>query len=330
MRLVEVALGAGSDASYLVDYADDIEPAWLDGVTTVGVTSGASVPEVLVRGVLDRLAELRLRHGAAGDDRQRDTGLRAAPRDPRGARTRRLLDVVLPGIGLVFGGAWPSPVLGSLLAVVGPAVPHSRDRVVAAARWTRSRWSRWCRGRFEGLEAVEPAVPVGPLVAGTAGRSVGGGCLRGSRADDRVDDVRCLRRGSGGGSVGSALLRAGRGRRGRSATGSMISVSGGRACRERDGCVRLVGRRSRALAVPAAGLPVLALRSIECCLVRRGAGASSMSSSSPSRASSAGDLGRHRRQPALGGLSGFGGRSHGGATSPCTSGPGRPAARSPR
>ncbi|MGH3723863.1 MAG: 4-hydroxy-3-methylbut-2-enyl diphosphate reductase [Mycobacterium sp.] len=57
VRLVEVALGAGSDASYLVDYAEDIDPAWLQDVTTVGVTSGASVPEVLVRGVLERLAE---------------------------------------------------------------------------------------------------------------------------------------------------------------------------------------------------------------------------------------------------------------------------------
>jgi len=57
VRLVEVALGAGSDAAHLVDYADDIDPAWLEGVTTVGVTSGASVPEVLVRGVLERLAE---------------------------------------------------------------------------------------------------------------------------------------------------------------------------------------------------------------------------------------------------------------------------------
>jgi 4-hydroxy-3-methylbut-2-enyl diphosphate reductase len=57
VRLVEVALNAGSDASYLVDYADDIDPAWLAGVTSVGVTSGASVPEILVRGVLDRLAE---------------------------------------------------------------------------------------------------------------------------------------------------------------------------------------------------------------------------------------------------------------------------------
>ena len=57
MRLVEVALNAGSDAAHLVDYAEDIDPAWLDGVTTVGVTSGASVPELLVRGVLERLAE---------------------------------------------------------------------------------------------------------------------------------------------------------------------------------------------------------------------------------------------------------------------------------
>ena len=57
VRLVEVALGAGAEASHLVDYADDIDPAWLDGVTTVGVTSGASVPEILVRGVLDKLAE---------------------------------------------------------------------------------------------------------------------------------------------------------------------------------------------------------------------------------------------------------------------------------
>ena len=57
VRLVEVALGAGSDAAQLVDYAEDIDPAWLEGVTTVGVTSGASVPEVLVRGVLERLAE---------------------------------------------------------------------------------------------------------------------------------------------------------------------------------------------------------------------------------------------------------------------------------
>jgi 4-hydroxy-3-methylbut-2-enyl diphosphate reductase len=56
-RLVEVARDAGANASYLVDDASLVEPAWLDGVTTVGVTSGASVPEELVYGVLDRLRE---------------------------------------------------------------------------------------------------------------------------------------------------------------------------------------------------------------------------------------------------------------------------------
>ncbi len=56
VRLVEVALDAGAPAAYLVDDAGMIEPRWLDGVATVGVTSGASVPEDLVSGVLDRLA----------------------------------------------------------------------------------------------------------------------------------------------------------------------------------------------------------------------------------------------------------------------------------
>jgi 4-hydroxy-3-methylbut-2-en-1-yl diphosphate reductase len=57
VRLVEVALQAGAGASYLIDYARQIDDAWLDGVETVGVTSGASVPEVLVRGVVEHLAE---------------------------------------------------------------------------------------------------------------------------------------------------------------------------------------------------------------------------------------------------------------------------------
>ncbi|MEP6797715.1 MAG: 4-hydroxy-3-methylbut-2-enyl diphosphate reductase, partial [Lapillicoccus sp.] len=56
VRLVEVAVDHGATAGHLVDYADEIDDAWLEGVTTVGVTSGASVPELLVRDVLAHLA----------------------------------------------------------------------------------------------------------------------------------------------------------------------------------------------------------------------------------------------------------------------------------
>ena len=57
VRLVEVALECGARAGHLVDKAAELEDAWLEGVSTVGVTSGASVPEILVRGVLEWLAE---------------------------------------------------------------------------------------------------------------------------------------------------------------------------------------------------------------------------------------------------------------------------------
>jgi (E)-4-hydroxy-3-methyl-but-2-enyl pyrophosphate reductase (IPP and DMAPP forming) len=57
VRLVEVALEYGAKAAHRIDYADEIRQEWLDGVATVGVTSGASVPEVLVREVLEQLAD---------------------------------------------------------------------------------------------------------------------------------------------------------------------------------------------------------------------------------------------------------------------------------
>ena len=56
-RLVEVAKAYGAKAAHLVDDASYIREEWLEGVTTVGLTSGASVPEELVQGVLKRLAE---------------------------------------------------------------------------------------------------------------------------------------------------------------------------------------------------------------------------------------------------------------------------------
>ncbi len=57
-RMVEVGLAAGVPAAHLVDSAADLDPAWFDGVRTVGLTSGASAPESLVSGVIRRLRDL--------------------------------------------------------------------------------------------------------------------------------------------------------------------------------------------------------------------------------------------------------------------------------
>jgi 4-hydroxy-3-methylbut-2-enyl diphosphate reductase len=58
LRLVEVAERCGK-AARLIQRAAEIDPAWLDGVATVGLTAGASAPETLVREVIDRLREWR-------------------------------------------------------------------------------------------------------------------------------------------------------------------------------------------------------------------------------------------------------------------------------
>jgi 4-hydroxy-3-methylbut-2-enyl diphosphate reductase len=57
VRLVEVALEYGAKASYLIDYAEEIQDEWFAGVETIGLTSGASVPEILVKDVLATLHE---------------------------------------------------------------------------------------------------------------------------------------------------------------------------------------------------------------------------------------------------------------------------------
>jgi 4-hydroxy-3-methylbut-2-en-1-yl diphosphate reductase len=87
VRLVEVAKDAGAAAGYLVDDASEIDPRWLDGVTTIGVTSGASVPEDLVDGVLGWLAE----HGYADVEEVEAIEERmsfALPREIRPPRSR--------------------------------------------------------------------------------------------------------------------------------------------------------------------------------------------------------------------------------------------------
>ncbi len=55
--MVEVALEYGAKAGYLIDYASEAKEEWLEGVTTVGVSSGASVPELLVTDLLKWLAD---------------------------------------------------------------------------------------------------------------------------------------------------------------------------------------------------------------------------------------------------------------------------------
>ncbi|WP_036320412.1 4-hydroxy-3-methylbut-2-enyl diphosphate reductase [Microbacterium indicum] len=57
VRLVEVALQHGAKAAYRIDYADEVRQEWLDGVSTVGITSGASVPDVLVQELMRELAQ---------------------------------------------------------------------------------------------------------------------------------------------------------------------------------------------------------------------------------------------------------------------------------
>lgn len=85
VRLVEVAQDAGARAAYLVDAADEMDASWLEGASTIGLTSGASVPEVLVSGVLDWLAERGF--GAVEEvDTAEERLTFALPREIRGER----------------------------------------------------------------------------------------------------------------------------------------------------------------------------------------------------------------------------------------------------
>ena len=117
VRLVEVALEAGAAASYRVDNAGEIDPDWLVGVDSVGVTSGASVPDDLVQGVLDFLVE------------------RGFPP----AREERLTEE-----SLVFAlppGAAPGPAQG-------------RDQRLSSGAASAGLWL-WCRGT--GADTVGPS-----------------------------------------------------------------------------------------------------------------------------------------------------------------------------
>ena len=57
VRLVEVSLEYGAKAAHLIDYAEEVKDEWFEGVETIGVSSGASVPEILVQDLLSELAK---------------------------------------------------------------------------------------------------------------------------------------------------------------------------------------------------------------------------------------------------------------------------------
>ena len=56
-RLVEIACGAGCGNASLIERADELDPLFLNGVTTLGITSGASTPEVLVSELIEHLSD---------------------------------------------------------------------------------------------------------------------------------------------------------------------------------------------------------------------------------------------------------------------------------
>ncbi|WP_019872821.1 4-hydroxy-3-methylbut-2-enyl diphosphate reductase [Sporichthya polymorpha] len=88
VRLVEVAREYGAKDAHLVDHAGEVDETWLDGVSTIGVSSGASVPEVLVRGLLEYLAERGF--GDVEEVRSaEETLLFSLPKELRGMKEQR-------------------------------------------------------------------------------------------------------------------------------------------------------------------------------------------------------------------------------------------------
>jgi 4-hydroxy-3-methylbut-2-enyl diphosphate reductase len=82
VRLVEVALEYGAKAAYLVDYAAEVKEEWLTNAETIGVTSGASVPEILVTDLLKHL-EMHGYHDVQEVKATEETLLFALPKELR-------------------------------------------------------------------------------------------------------------------------------------------------------------------------------------------------------------------------------------------------------
>ena len=89
VRLVEVALEVGARASYRIDYASEVKQEWFDGVETVGISSGASVPEHLVDELLSDIRQAGFSHVEAVTTATEDL-MFSLPKELRGESDRPL------------------------------------------------------------------------------------------------------------------------------------------------------------------------------------------------------------------------------------------------
>ena len=135
-RLVEVAREHGA-ASHLIDNHTQVREEWLEGVETVGITSGASAPEELVEAPGRALPRARRRGGLRAAHRPRGRPLHAAEGDPRGARGAGLMRRVMSGLR-----DQPSTVRS---ASIRPVHGRRSLRAASPATWQTSR-SRRMRG----------------------------------------------------------------------------------------------------------------------------------------------------------------------------------------
>jgi 4-hydroxy-3-methylbut-2-enyl diphosphate reductase len=136
VRLVEVALGAGARAGQLVDYAAEIRDEWLDGVRTVGLTSGASVPDELVLQVLDHLAARGFTEVAevtTADEKLTFALPQELKRDLKAAAAARSGSAA--ALAATAGSTAPGPAAPGVPArpVAGPAAPGRRPRARPAS-----------------------------------------------------------------------------------------------------------------------------------------------------------------------------------------------------
>ena len=104
VRLVEVALEYGAKAAYRVDFANEVEPSGSRASRPSGVTSGASVPEILVRDVLGRLAEPASATSRTWTPWRRHRVRAPAGAPPRPEDGRQAVGVARAGFGRALSG----------------------------------------------------------------------------------------------------------------------------------------------------------------------------------------------------------------------------------